>query len=127
VILLFIGWQTTKRKIKMTTQFRAQLPTEVIISIDEKWNEEHGSFEVATGFDKDGNAISLCNRLCSFAFTRTVLTQSELKALEYKKLIAKRQAVLTTFVATNRTERGFIMAVEKSLEKLRYTVYLNNF
>lgn len=42
--------------------FRAQRITDKIHTVEERYSESDGPYQIAAGFDMDGNAIRLCNR-----------------------------------------------------------------
>ena len=45
-----------------TIQFRAQFSSDIIIKVEECFNDNDGAYQLAYGFDANGNEVKLCNR-----------------------------------------------------------------
>ena len=71
--------------------FRTQLPTDKIHTVEERYSESDGPYQIAIGFDGEGNAIYLCNRGIDVAnYCRTEFTREEKQFAIVKRLMAKR-------------------------------------
>ena len=71
------------------TEFRAQLSTDRIVSVEERYNDNDGAYQIAHGFDVNGNAIKLCNR--GFASIPNYISETAKRRFTLQRLAMKRQ------------------------------------
>lgn len=88
--------------------FRAQRITDKIHAVEERYSESDGPYQIAAGFDMDGNAIRLCNRGMDVAnYYRTEFTREEKQFAIVKRLMAKRDKQMEHATKTgNRSLRA---------------------
>ena len=92
----------------MYPTFRPQLPTDKIHTVEERYSESEGPWQVAIGFDVEGNAICLCNRGMDIAnYCRTEFTKEEKQFAIVKRLMTKRDKQMEHATKTgNRSLRA---------------------
>lgn len=92
----------------MYPTFRQQLDTDKIHAVEERYSESDGPYQIAIGFDVEGNAIRLCNRGMDIAnYCRTEFTKEEKQFAIVKRLMAKRDKQMEYATETgNRSLRA---------------------
>ena len=106
--------------------FRAQLSTDKITKVSEEWGDSCGAYQVAYGFDAEGNEIALCNNGFSQwpNYVRNVKTDAEIKADKIHTLIMKRESQIMIWASMN-TLRGRLMvrAIKQRILNLQDKLY----
>lgn len=71
------------------TEFRAQLAADRIVSVEDRYNDNDGVYQIAHGFDAIGNAIKLCNR--GFTSFPNYVSENAKRRVFLQRLAIKRQ------------------------------------
>lgn len=79
-------------KTQANVEFRNQEATDRIVSVEHRYNDNDGAYQVAHGFDADRNAIRLCNRGFSSLhnYWQTEFCEQDKRRHALKALLAKR-------------------------------------
>ena len=102
--------------------FRAQLATDKITRVSEEWGDSCGAYQVAYGFDAEGNEIALCNNGFSKwpNYVHNVKTAKEIKADKIRALILKRESQIFTWANMNTLQsRCMVRNIKQRITNLK--------
>jgi len=103
--------------------FRAQATTDKIHTVEERYSESDGPYQIAVGFDANGNAIRLCNRGFS-AFPNYVQNVFTAAQRRYNTLSALRRKRRLQVEQLTSVYTSLIMQTGNVEHKIRGTLAL---
>jgi len=97
--------------------FRAQESSDRITKVEEKYSDNDGAYQVAHGFDSNGQAIRLCNRgFAAFPnYYQTEFSAADKKRNTLKALLAKRKRQIAAAEASGNKAAFHMARIHKRI------------